>query len=185
MAAEELSTLVRYAFGGQVDAWRRSAIECGPHGLDELIGVVFAEELLQLRQKGLSRHYVNKRESLPVLRGRPDFTATFPWNDRGMTSLTARFQMPQVRQCSSSNDSYGCGAAAAGVVFFRRCRSIRFAAMVKVQFELAVRAVAVVLRHLRRACGVSRNESSSGRIRSKLSFSTRQYGFLIGCPTVK
>lgn len=91
MAAAELITLVRYALGGQIDAWQRSAIELGFYGLDELICVIFADELMQLRQKGLSRNYVNRREPLQVLRGRPDFIASFPWNDRGMTSLTCRY----------------------------------------------------------------------------------------------
>lgn len=91
LAAAEMTTLIRYAFGGAVGAWRRSHVASGRTGLDELVCGVFADELSALRQMGLSRNYVNRRQPLSVLRGRPDFIASFPWNDRGMTSITCRY----------------------------------------------------------------------------------------------
>jgi 5-methylcytosine-specific restriction enzyme subunit McrC len=91
LSGGEMVTLIRYALGGRVDAWQRSNIAAGRVGLDELLGAVLADELGALRQAGLSRQYVGRTEPLASLRGRPDFVASFPWNERGMTSLTCRF----------------------------------------------------------------------------------------------
>ena len=84
-------TLIRYALGGPVQSWNRSNVAAERVGLDELLARVLAEELTALRQRGLSRQYVGRSEALAALRGRPDFVASFPWNERGMTSLTCRF----------------------------------------------------------------------------------------------
>src|SRR5687767_13761227 len=83
LAAAEMATLIRYALGGPVTGWHRSRIATAKAGLDELLCGVFADELTRIRHAGLSRQYVDRREALPVLRGRPDFIASFPWNDRG------------------------------------------------------------------------------------------------------
>jgi 5-methylcytosine-specific restriction enzyme subunit McrC len=91
LAAAEMATLIRYAFGGVVEGWQHSRIATSRTGLDELIAAVFAEELSVLREAGLSRNYVSRRELLPVLRGRPDFVASFPWNDGSMTSIACRY----------------------------------------------------------------------------------------------
>lgn len=90
LAAAEMATLIRYAYGGAIDAQERSNIATAHMGLDELICSVLVTELSRIRQAGLSRNYVERREKLNVLRGRPDFLASFPWNDRGMTSLGCR-----------------------------------------------------------------------------------------------
>src|SRR5262249_1313254 len=60
-------------------------------GLDELICSVFADELTALRRIGLSRQYVNRHEILPILRGRPDFIASFPWNEGGTSTIACRY----------------------------------------------------------------------------------------------
>jgi len=90
LAAAEMVTLIRYAYGGDL-GWQRSEIGLDRVGLDELLCIVLADELSSLRQKGLSRQYVNQREKLEVMRGRPDFLASFPWNDKGMTNITCRY----------------------------------------------------------------------------------------------
>jgi 5-methylcytosine-specific restriction enzyme subunit McrC len=85
-----LVTLIRYAYeGNYVQA--RSETTPGREGLDELLGCVLADELDMIRQRGVSRLYVNRKQPLRALRGRPDFLASFPWNDRGMTSITCRY----------------------------------------------------------------------------------------------
>lgn len=91
LAAAEMVSLLRFTLGGDAKAWQRSQIAPGSHGIDELLATVFADELTALRQMGLSRLYVNRVEALPALRGRPDFLASFPWNDRGMATITCRF----------------------------------------------------------------------------------------------
>ncbi len=91
MAAAELSTLIRIALGGRLQAVGQSEIDLDRSGMDELICAIFAAELAAVRQAGLSRRYVSRTDALPVLRGRPDFVASFPWNDRGTTSVTCRF----------------------------------------------------------------------------------------------
>ena len=91
LAAAEMATLLRYALGGPPVATQRSSILTARCGIDELIGRVFAEELTRLRQLGLSRLYVSRQDKLPALRGRPDFIASFPWNERGMTTLACRY----------------------------------------------------------------------------------------------
>ncbi|MCU0290924.1 MAG: McrC family protein [Thermoanaerobaculaceae bacterium] len=91
MAAAELATLIRIALGGRPQAVRRSIIDLNRNGMDELICSIFGAELAVVRQAGLSRQYVGRTAALPVLRGRPDFVASFPWNDRGTTSVACRF----------------------------------------------------------------------------------------------
>jgi len=91
LASAELATLIRYALGGVIDALERSHVGAEWIGLDELLCVIFAEELTRIRQVGLSRNYVNRRQALPVLRGRPDFLGSFPYNDDGMSSFVCRF----------------------------------------------------------------------------------------------
>jgi 5-methylcytosine-specific restriction enzyme subunit McrC len=91
LAAPELATLIRYALGGAPDTTGRSAIAAARISLDELLCRVFSEELTALRQRGFSRRYVERRERLPILRGRPDFLASFPWNDAGMATVACRY----------------------------------------------------------------------------------------------
>jgi 5-methylcytosine-specific restriction enzyme subunit McrC len=90
LAAAEMATLIRYALGGTA-GWQRSQVATAKVGLDELVCGVLADELTRVRNVGLSRQYVNRREPLPVLRGRPDFVGSFPWNDRGQTVVTCRY----------------------------------------------------------------------------------------------
>lgn len=52
---------------------------------------MLADELTRVRHVGLSRQYVNRREPLVVLRGRPDFVGSFPWDDSGQTVVTCRY----------------------------------------------------------------------------------------------
>lgn len=91
LAARELVTLIRYALGATVESCRRSSINDQRGGLDELLCRVLEEELRVIRQIGLSRRYVERNKALPVLRGRPDFLSSFPWNDEGMSEMHCRF----------------------------------------------------------------------------------------------
>jgi 5-methylcytosine-specific restriction enzyme subunit McrC len=91
LGSPELATLIRYALGGPVEAMERSHIGHERVGLDELLCLIFAEELAQIRQIGLSRRYVDRRQWVSALRGRPDFLGSFPWNDAGMASIVCRF----------------------------------------------------------------------------------------------
>jgi 5-methylcytosine-specific restriction enzyme subunit McrC len=91
LAADELAILIRYAFGASYDGLKHSTIGMHTTGLDELLCRVFADELAALRQRGLSRRYVQRHETLAAVRGRPSFTDSFPWNDDGMTSINCRF----------------------------------------------------------------------------------------------
>ena len=91
MAAQHLTTMIRYALGGGVNWVGRSAIPPGRIGLDELICLILAEEVEAVRKIGLSRQYVNRQERLRVLRGRPDFVNSFPWNPKGMATIGCRF----------------------------------------------------------------------------------------------
>lgn len=92
MAAAELATLIRYAYDGDF-CQQRSSIGLQRVGLDELICVVLADELSAVRQKGLSRQYVDRKERLEVLRGRLDFLGSFPWNNNGMTGVVCRYHV--------------------------------------------------------------------------------------------
>lgn len=91
LAGAELAAMVRYALGGAPATTQRSAIARGPVSLDELLCRVFSDELTALRQRGLSRRYIERREQLSVLRGRPDFLAGFPWNEAGMATIACRY----------------------------------------------------------------------------------------------
>ncbi len=91
LGSPELATLIRYALGGSVDALERSQIGHERVGLDELLCLIFAEELARIRQIGLSRRYVDRRQWVSALRGRPDFLGSFPWHDNGMSSIVCRF----------------------------------------------------------------------------------------------
>ncbi|HEX6960385.1 MAG TPA: hypothetical protein VF175_00850 [Lacipirellula sp.] len=90
LAARELATMIRYALGA-ADPRQRAAIESSAAGLNELLALILADEAAAIQRIGISRHYIRRRERLTVLRGRPDFTASFPWNDGGMTSINCRY----------------------------------------------------------------------------------------------
>jgi McrBC 5-methylcytosine restriction system component len=94
LAAIEAAALVRYALGGEVAPKLRATFPTGPSpGLDELLCQVLADEADRIRQLGLSRLYTQQRERLTVLRGRPDFLASFPWDDRRQDSLVCSYHL--------------------------------------------------------------------------------------------
>jgi 5-methylcytosine-specific restriction enzyme subunit McrC len=122
MAADDLVTMIRYALGGQPEATQQSTIGPWRVGLDELICSIFAAELTRVHQAGLSRQYVNRQQRLEVLRGRPDFVSSFPWNDRGMTSLTCRYHE---LTCDDLNNQLIRAALERAMLFETRVRTRR------------------------------------------------------------
>lgn len=80
MSSRELITLILYAFSEISPNHFRSTIEFEKAGIDEWICSVFADELDKIFQKGLSRLYQKKSERSRVLKGRPNFLASFPFD---------------------------------------------------------------------------------------------------------
>lgn len=94
LAALEAAAFIRYALGGKVDATLRATFPMGPSpGLDELLCQVLADEADRIRQIGLSRLYMQRRERLRALRGRPDFLASFPWDSKRQQSLVCAYHL--------------------------------------------------------------------------------------------
>lgn len=94
LAAQEAAAFIRYALGGTVDATLRASFPMGPSpGLDELIAHVLADEADRIWQVGLSRLYRQRCERLPVLRGRPDFLASFPWDSTRQESIVCSYHL--------------------------------------------------------------------------------------------
>ena len=82
---------VRYALGGSVTSRERAEPISDKVGLDELFGHLLAEELAEVRQRGLSRQYISRLDRTGTLRGRPAFLESFPWDERGRTALSCRY----------------------------------------------------------------------------------------------
>jgi len=94
LAAPEMAAFIRYALGGKVDATLRATFPTGPSlGLDELLCQVLADEADRIRQIGLSRQYMQQRECLRALRGRLDFLASFPWDNKRQQSLVCSYHL--------------------------------------------------------------------------------------------
>lgn len=94
LAAREAVTMIRYALGGKVDSTLHATFPTGASvGLDELICHVLADEADRIRQAGLSRKYEKQHERLSVLRGRPDFVSSFPWDGERAGSLVCSFHL--------------------------------------------------------------------------------------------
>ena len=86
LAAAELATMIRYAWSRDVSAGRAAA-RVDRDGLDELLGRLLADEAAALAQRGASKRYVGRQERLGVLRGRPAFSANFPFDPATATSI--------------------------------------------------------------------------------------------------
>ena len=94
LAAREAAAFIRYALGGKVDPTLRASFPMGPSpGLDELVAHVLADEAERIWQVGLSRLYAQRHEPLRVLRGRPDFLASFPWDRKRQDSVVCSYHL--------------------------------------------------------------------------------------------
>lgn len=94
LAAREAAALVRYAWGGKVDATLRGSFPMGQApGLDELLCHILADECDQLRRVGLSRLYRKQCERLEAIRGRADFLNSFPWDKERQQSVACVYHL--------------------------------------------------------------------------------------------
>lgn len=89
---DRFARFLRYALGGDVETHGHADIG---HEADdpiaELLCRVLADELSVLRQRGLSKRYVERRAGLESLRGRAELTASFPYNPKAPTPLVCRY----------------------------------------------------------------------------------------------
>lgn len=93
LAVQEMVTLIRYALGGKIAPISRTDLPTAKVGLEELLCTVLADEATRIRQIGWSRQYEKRRERLRVIRGRPDFLGSFPWDEERMSSLVCRYHL--------------------------------------------------------------------------------------------
>jgi len=93
LAVREMVMLIRYALGGKIDSVSRTDLPTDKAGLEELLCTALADEATRIRQIGWSRQYERRRERLPVLRGRPDFLGSFPWDEDHVSSIVCTYHL--------------------------------------------------------------------------------------------
>lgn len=80
ISARQFTSLLRYALGGQIKPTLlgSSNIEWGK-GFENALCAIFCSEIRTILDLGISRKYVEHREPIQFLRGRPIWQANFPW----------------------------------------------------------------------------------------------------------
>jgi 5-methylcytosine-specific restriction endonuclease McrBC regulatory subunit McrC len=92
MSAQEFCTLIRYTFGGKIQAEHLRAhteLSWGT-GFEDALANLLCEEVESIIQIGLSRRYEERCEGMEVLRGRVLWERNFPWRGAKAKEIICR-----------------------------------------------------------------------------------------------
>jgi hypothetical protein len=82
VSAKEFCSLIRYSIDGKVPPkhFRSFANINWGNGFEDILCLLFCDEIKEIFRVGLSRRYIETEESLKILRGRPLWEMNFPWS---------------------------------------------------------------------------------------------------------